>query len=224
MDPSHLRVLSSPSPPSRKRVEESDRPWLLPLAPLGKLVPPETDARYGAAALAARDGDVTARDALFAAFAPRARLAAARVWRRHLDGAWQIREEAVERGDLEQEAYLLFLQLVASWPGEASFSGFVTRLLPWRLSNRLRQLRGRSARSLERDAIPEPQASGGGGDLPAAFATLTARLSGREVAMLRWRILDGVPMSAIADRLGVSRRTASRDWRRLLATMRMEFD
>ncbi len=127
--------------------------------------------------------------------------------------------------DVSQEAYLALAALVEQWSGDGPFLPYFFACYRFRLADAVRRLareersfvkrlnetRGTtfSPRWVER---PDPFAS----DV-FAVAELRADLaafSPADRALLAWRI-EGERFTAIADRLGVTRRTVHRRWDRL---------
>src|SRR6185312_8268414 len=86
---------------------------------------PELDARLGAMALRART-DPQVRNALYQALAFKIE----RFVRRY---RYRVRQLAVcEVADVEQEAFLVFCDIVDRWPGQESFLGYFFSRFPWR--------------------------------------------------------------------------------------------
>ncbi|CAA9557911.1 MAG: hypothetical protein AVDCRST_MAG70-1432 [uncultured Thermomicrobiales bacterium] len=192
------------------------------VAPIAwQTVSPELDARMVTLARLAQAGDREARDRLYSLFAPRI----ARYARRFAGDGWRL-DPAWDGDDLTQEGYLIFIDLVASWPGGPSFAAYALGYLPWRLRNAVRRLNGPRPR-----AFPAPAAalaeladhSAGTAEAIVLLETVAAGLPAPDGEVLLWRVRDGEPVGVIAARLGISRRTVSRSWQRTVTTLRESF-
>lgn len=94
---------------------------------------PELDELLGALARRARH-DPSARNALYRLLDYKIERFARRYhYRDHPVNAWNI-------DDIGQEAFLVFCEIIESWPGERSFLGFFFSRFPWRLSRRVKML------------------------------------------------------------------------------------
>jgi RNA polymerase sigma factor (sigma-70 family) len=170
---------------------------------------PELDARLTAMARRARI-DGRTRDELYAALGYKIE----RFVRRY-----RFRTDRLvicEPEDVAQEAYLVFCNLLDSWPGEESFSGYFFSRFPWRLARAVDVAeRGWSASRLlplleTDDTIPPLD--------PEDHFTLTevgAMLDERHRMVLELYIGHGLKLSEIARVLGVHRRTVERYWARI---------
>ncbi len=189
------------------------------VAPIAwQTVSPELDARMAILARLARAGDRDARDRLYALFAPRIARYAGRFsgdgWR--LDPAW-------DSDDLLQEGYLVFIDLVASWPGGPSFAAYALGYLPWRLRNAVRRLNGPRPRAFPAPAVALAELADHSAEAAEAIVlleTVAAALPTPDGEVLLWRVRDGEAVGVIAARLGISRRTVSRSWHRTITTLR----
>jgi RNA polymerase sigma factor (sigma-70 family) len=184
--------------------------------PMDGPVPEDLDGLLTAAARLAQAGDVVARDQLSDAFAPSIR----RLARRFGGPSWGA-GPVWDSDDLEQEGYLILLDLVAGWPGGESFVAYALARLPWRLRNAVRRLNGpRPLRAVgvEIDHLADEMAAGA--EAVVLLEELARSLPSPEGAILLWRIRDGETSAAIALRLGIDRRTVTRCWQRLLVTVR----
>lgn len=191
------------------------RAWPLPVVPVSGAVPPVLDHILGDAAFAALAGDAIARDALFAAFRPRLGWSIRRcqlIWSGQSN---RFVEDAIEPNDIDQEAYLVFAELIADWTPGGSFSAYVLGQFPWRMNRVLRRWRRqrgpRAVRSIARvidERSPIEQA-----ELTVLVDALAARLDPTDADLLRRRVLDDASFDDIAKRAGISRRTLHRRWR-----------
>ncbi|HEX5505029.1 MAG TPA: hypothetical protein VFW96_20605 [Thermomicrobiales bacterium] len=129
---------------------------------------------------------------------------------------------AGEYDDLAQEAFLVFVDLVAGWRGEGSFARYFLGFFPWRLRHAVeaherrwplgRRLVYASDRALARRAGDPLAGLAPALDLAAAAAALTPA----ERTLLRCWLLEDRRIEDAARRLGWSRRTAYRRWHALL--------
>jgi RNA polymerase sigma factor (sigma-70 family) len=213
-------MLGSREPISIRPTIALDRgPALAPaLSPRGA-VPAEIDAQLGTLARRAANGDRAARNALYAAFAPRLDH-----WIRRSQGSCRRYgvDLAIESEDVAQEAFVVFADLLAAWNGRGSLSAYVIAYFPWRLSNAIRKLSdSRECRSL--DAVPTDFLADGtvaAEEATALLEALAAELPEREGNVLLLRIRDRCTWPEIANRLGIDKRTAMRDLKRVLAGLR----
>lgn len=209
--------MSTPIPePYAHPAQSRPRRWLLPIARPFERVSDEDDRRYGAVALAAMDGDRAARDALFAAFAPRLEPIVRRT------SSWISRGPVgvVEADDVPQEAYLVFVGLIERWSGSRSFTGYVTHAFPFALKAALRRLDRLPMTALAPDGSDLADGSAAGEEAIALLEVIAADLDERDSWMLLGRIRDGRTLAAMSRERGISRRTAQRDWARLIASLR----
>jgi RNA polymerase sigma factor (sigma-70 family) len=206
----------------RRSFQATDRlssPALAPvLSPRGP-VPASADAHFGVLARRAAEGDHAARNALHAAFAPRLDH-----WVRRAQGAarrYSV-DSAIESDDIAQEAFLVFADLPRTWNGQGSFSGYVIAYFPWRLSNAVRAMsERRQHRSLE--AIPADMLADGSFAADEAMALLHVLVDGlpeRLGRILLLRLEGDQTWVEIASQLGITKRTALRDWKQLLLQLR----
>jgi RNA polymerase sigma factor (sigma-70 family) len=174
---------------------------------------PEVEAALDALARAARH-DAAARNELYAALELKiARFLAPYRGRTTAAGEFE---------DLAQEAFLVFVDLVAGWRGEGSFARYFLGFFPWRLRHAVeaherrwpvgRRLVRASDRALARRAGDPLADLAPALDLAAAAAALTPA----ERRLLRCRLLEDRRIEDAARRLGWSRRTAYRRWHALL--------
>ena len=184
--------------------------WLLPLVPSATPIPPEIDRLLARAARAAITGDASARDALFAAFQPRFERSIRRCQRCWDGRSRNTVEHAYERADIAQEAYLVFVDLLQTWPGGGSISAFLCARFPWRLNDAIRSWR-RPGRAGDAPATV-PDRSGDDGELAGLIDEITADMPVLTREMLRWRVFERLTFAEIARRAGVSKRTVNRRW------------
>lgn len=176
-------------------------------APLDFDLTPELEAALDALARAGRD-DPAARNTLFARLGVKiARFLA----------PWRNRQTALgDFADLQQEAFIVFADLVGDWPGEGSFARYFLAFFPWRLRHAIAHHERRWPRArlvilpheeiaaLARHSVPPAD------DAWRAFDDLT-----RDEERLLALRLAGHSLPSAAAILGWSERTASRRWRAL---------
>ncbi len=165
---------------------------------------------------------------------------------RWVDREWlaiRDRTEIVEPGDVAGEAFLVLADLIEQWPGAGGFGAYVMRVFPWRLRAAVREQAGLPVRLRQTSGdggwLGPVAVTDGHGETPVAgllaettwlaqqavtlLEALSASLDETDRLMLVWRVRDGQSMTAIARRLGMSRRTAHRRWERLTEWIRAEW-
>lgn len=184
-----------------------------PLAPVlspHERVPDAIDAQLARLAMQAQAGDRSARNALYLALRPRI---ASSIRKLRYSGNWSGSEgRSWFFDDLEQEAFLIFCELVEEWnPEPPRFAGYFFSRLPWRLRDRLRSWSGttlRATQPLPLDALCDDIAD------PAIvrvmLESLLAAIDSDEADVLRLRFIDGMREREIAIALGISTRTVRR--------------
>jgi RNA polymerase sigma factor (sigma-70 family) len=175
----------------------------------------ELDARLTALARRAKV-DIEARDELYQALGYKIE----RFVRRYRFRADEL--VICEPEDVEQEAYLVFCDLVQTWPGEESFTGYFFSRFAWRLARAVDVAeRGWSAARLlpllETDDVVPPL------DPEDRFTLLEigALLSKRDQLVLELHIGHGMRLVEVARILGVHRRTVDRAWARIKEEVRI---
>jgi RNA polymerase sigma factor (sigma-70 family) len=127
-----------------------------------------------------------------------------------------------EPEDVAQESYLVFCDLVQSWPGEESFPGYFFSRFPWRLARAVDVAeRGWSAARLlplleTDDTIPPLDHED-----RFTLAEVGATLSRRDQLVLELHIGHGMRLAEVARVLGVHRRTVDRAWARIKEEVRI---
>jgi len=166
---------------------------------------PELEALFNALARAAKD-DPAARNELHARL--RGKIA------RFLE-PWRGKQLAIgDFADLQQEAFVVFTNLVLDWTGEGSFARYFFGFYPWRLHHAVayHERRWGPRRMLLVPQEDIEQLGRGeatvGEDAEIALGVLTQE----ERALLALR-LSGYSLPAAAARLGWSERTVARRWR-----------
>jgi RNA polymerase sigma factor (sigma-70 family) len=191
----------------------------VPVAPTTGRIPAALDRRLGALALAAQEGDAVARDAIYAALAPRLDVVVRMVYRRRSGfGA----DPAIELADLQQEAYLVLVDLVDRWTGEVTLCSHVLSRFHWRIHAAYTALGGGGTRgSADVTEIVGLESIEEAGEADASpLRLLTAGLPERQRAIVILRVVGGYRQWQVANALKIGRSTLTREWDRALATLR----
>ena len=183
--------------------------------------------------LAAQTGSAAARNDIY--------------WLLHVKiGRWVEREWLairdrsliVEPGDVHGEAFVVLADLIEQWPGAGGFGVF-----PWRLRAAVREQAGlpvrlRQATGPSGWSGPDVLAEGFGETPTAGLVAEQTWLAAEAISLLEslaepldepdrllliWRVRDGQPMTVIARRLGLNRRTLYRRWERIADWIRAEW-
>lgn len=195
------------------------RRTLLPVIGADDVILPAFDDTLGAFAIRAQQGDSGARDALFFAFLPKLErlMAHARVpnMPAGMTATW-------DRDDVEQEAYLVFTELVESWCGDVSFTSWLLARFPWRLRNTIRAGVARPSTPPRTRPVPlevaeeEPVVLEDlDPELREMVAALVESLPDHLARALVAHAFHGRNKSEIAREIGVSRRTMVRYWQEI---------
>ena len=170
-------------------------------------------------------GDRAARDALFAAFEPKLMRFARGI---HVPFAPPGAFAIWDRDDVAQEAYLAFVDVVASWTPHIPFGRYVLAHFPWRLRDVVYRGLARSVVPFGLIAVSAERidwmgdASAEAAESRVLLESLAESFASPYDDILRWHIGDGESLMTIAGRLGCSRRTATRRWRFILDRLRKE--
>lgn len=194
----------------------SNAPVLVPVVNAGDDVGPTLERRLAPTVQRAHLGDKDARAALFLAFRPKLirfirRIPTPRT-RPDQVGLW-------DRDDVEQEAWIVFNELIAQWSPERPFGRYVLANFSWRLRDAV--YRGVARRGVPPRMTLVPigdhdwlhDGSAAGAEARALLNAVAERLPDIQGVILRRHIGDGEALSVIARDLGVSRRTVTRHWR-----------
>jgi DNA-directed RNA polymerase specialized sigma24 family protein len=135
-----------------------------------------------------------------------------------------------DRGDVAQEVYLAFVDVIATWTPPIPFGRYVLAHFPWRLRDVVYRGVARTGIppsgtvvAMERiDRLGDDSASAA--ESRVLLESIAASFAAPYDDILRWHIGDGESLMTIAGRLGCSRRTATRRWRVILDRLRVEFD
>jgi DNA-directed RNA polymerase specialized sigma24 family protein len=129
-------------------------------------------------------------------------------------------------GDIAQEAFLVFAQLVADWSGQGSFAAYCFGFFPWRLRHAIALYERRWPTS-RLTAVPDDDDLFEQ-ELPDVATTLPltalAPLPPVERRLLALRLATDLPIADLAVLLGWSRRTLFRRWQGLVAYLERELE
>jgi RNA polymerase sigma factor (sigma-70 family) len=164
----------------------------------------------------AHAGCQEARDALYIAFGPKLERFTRRV---HAPFLGDDRTGVWDRDDVEQEAWLVFDELIAQWTPERPFGRYILATFPWRLRDAV-------YRGIGRRGVPSRMAlvaigehdwlrdgSAAADEAQVLLEIIAERLPAMQAMILRRHVGDGETLSAIARDLDISRRTITRQWR-----------
>jgi RNA polymerase sigma factor (sigma-70 family) len=214
MRDTYLRLLpNSPgSDPDRRPAA------LAPAVPKHGSVPADIDRQLGSLGRRART-DSDARNALYAAFRPRLDHW---VWRAMRSCSRSSADPAIEPADIQQQAFIVFCDLVLTWNEGGSFSAFVISHFRWRLSDAIRRMSDpRERRSTAGPpSIHLTDGSHAAAESLVLLEALAAQFPGRQATVLLHRLRDGLPWHTIAEQAGVDIRTVQRDWNAMLEVLK----
>lgn len=195
------------------------RRTLLPVIGADDIILPSFDDTLGSFAIRAQQGDMDARDALFFAYLPKLERLMNLVRVPHAapgeTGLW-------DRDDVEQEAYLAFLDLIHAWSGDVSLTSWVLARFPWRLRNAVRDGVGRPSIPPRQHQIPLDLADLEPMELdeldPDSYGRVVRLLDAMPphlVEVLVANAFHGTPKAQVARDIQVSRRTLVRYWQQI---------
>lgn len=205
------------SPEFRSDLDHQLRYSVLPLINATGDIGPEDDLQYTAAAWVAKNGSRAARNALYFAFLPKIERFARREARlvSYMPGS-----SVLSKDDIDQESFLVFVGLIAKWPGGLSFSRYFLGHFRWALKNAIRSAI-RPARALPLEELSEtlgsPQSET---EINLDSVDFLSEVSNFDRQILIWKVRDGESLEAIGARLGLSPRSMVRVWGRLRARLR----
>jgi RNA polymerase sigma factor (sigma-70 family) len=174
------------------------------------------ERRLHPTALRARAGCPVARDALYLALLPKLErfIRGVRVpmFGDDRTGIW-------DRNDVEQEAFLVFTELLDGWEPERPFGRYVLATFPWRLRDAIYRGIGRRGVPTRMALVPIDQhawlrdGSAAAQEATVLLGIIAERLPSLQAEILRRHVGDGDTLTAIARDLDLSRRTVTRQWR-----------
>lgn len=195
------------------------RRTLLPVIGADDIILPGFDDTLGSFAMRAQEGDTDARDALFFAYLPKLERLMGHARPPYapngMTGIW-------DRDDVEQEAWLVFVELVEAWSGDVSFTSWLLSRFPWRLKDVIRDGIGRPSIPPRRRVVDMELAE----MVSTPFEEMlpeTSELVDRIVAALPDELAEalightvhGKTKAQVATEMGVSRRTMVRYWQEI---------
>lgn len=191
-------------------------PAIVPVVNAPDDVSAAIEGRLRPTALRARAGCPVARDALYLALHPKLERFIRRVRVPHLGegrtGIW-------DRDDVEQEAWLVFAELVEQWSPERPFGRYILATFPWRLRDAIYRGIGRRGVPTRMALVPIDDhawlrdGSAAADEASVLLGVLAERLPALQAEILRRHVGDGETLTAIARDLGLGRRTVTRQWR-----------
>lgn len=181
-------------------------------------IDPELERSLLPVVMRAHAGCREARDALHLAFQPKLERFARRLAMPRVDtamiGIW-------DAGDVEQEAWLVFDELIRQWTPDRPFGRYVLATFPWRLHDAV--FRGVARPGVpprmtpvsfaERDWLHDGSAEAA--EATVLLEALADRLPVMQGAILRRHVGWSQTLTEIAQDLDVSRSTVTRQWRAL---------
>ena len=160
-------------------------------------------------ALSAKTGDRAARDGLFCTFRPvMARFFARYAGRAHESGAWDL-------DDLRQESFLVFVEVLAAWPGTGDFVAYFYAVFPKRLATAVRRLDGSSALDPLRHRDGRLRRSVPPARIAGDAHRLRRLLSPQERRILALHAWESLALPDVARQAGLSVDDTRRHWRRI---------
>jgi RNA polymerase sigma factor (sigma-70 family) len=191
-------------------------PALVPVVTAADELSATTERRLRPTVLRARAGCPIARDALYLALRPKLERLIRRV---RVPMLGDDRTGIWDRDDVEQEAFLVFAELIEGWEPERPFGRYILATFPWRLRDAIYRGIGRRGVPTRMALVPiDDHAWLHDGSAAAEEATvllgiLAERLPALQAEILRRHVGDGDTLTTIARDLGVGRRTVTRQWR-----------
>jgi RNA polymerase sigma factor (sigma-70 family) len=197
---------------------------LAPVLSLHERVPDVVDAQLARLAMQTQAGNIDARNALYLALRPRI---AASIRKLRFSGNWErVEGRSWFFEDLEQEAFLIFCELIIQWkPEPPRFAGYFFSHLPWRLRDRLRSWSATTVResaALPLDVLTDDIAEAA--VMREMLNAILAMIAPADALVLRLRFIDGMSDAAAARELGICTRTVRRRRVRALRAIRASFE
>jgi RNA polymerase sigma factor (sigma-70 family) len=191
-------------------------PALVPVVTAPDDLSAALERRLRPTVLHAHAGCPVARDALYLALHPKLERFIRRVRVPRLGddrtGIW-------DRDDVEQEAWLVFCELIEQWSPERPFGRYVLATFPWRLRDAIYRGIGRRGVPTRMALVPIDDhawlhdGSAAAAEASVLLGVLAERLPELQAEILRRHVGDGETLTAIARDLDLSRRTVTRQWR-----------
>jgi len=200
-------------------------PTLLPLIRVEDDISSHLDHTLHPVAVRAQNGDWAARDALYMAFEPKLMRFARRI---RVPFAPEGARGVWERSDVDQEAYLVFVNVIESWSPGIPFGRYVLANFPWRLRDAVHRGIGKRTVPPRMYGVPiessDLLADGGTAneEQGVMLKVLAGSLASPLDEVFRLHIIDGLTLTATAGRIGVSRRSVTRYWRDIVTELRCD--
>ncbi len=194
--------------PGIRRHTERQESSLPRIAPSGR-VPTSVDRMLSTFAASNERNDQTVRNQLFFSYQPRLQVMARSAWRRN------GQQFGIERDDADQEAFIVFANLLSNWSGNGSLSRYVLGSFSWRMRDAMRaMIPARHSEPLLPDLELLAECSF---DVEQTLTLLTEIIDDlppfdRQIVWLK--VARGKSNREIAKALGVSSRTIRRRWSR----------
>lgn len=195
------------------------RRTLLPVIGADDIILPAFDETLGSFAIRAQQGDTDARDALFFAYLPKLERLMNVI---HTPPVRAGTTSTWDRDDVEQEAYLVFVELVAAWCGDVSFTSWLLARFPWRLRNTVRGGVGKPSTPPRQWVVPIEEAEPEPVEMEdidpedeKVVHALLDVLPEHLAQVLIAHAFHGTPKAQIARDMGHSRRTIVRYWKQI---------
>ncbi len=194
--------------PGIRRYAENQQSPLPQVTPSGR-VPASIDRTLSRIAASSERGDHTVRNQLFFAYQPRLQVMARSAWRRY------GRQFGIERDDVDQEAFIVFANLLSHWSGNGSLSMYVLGSFNWRMRDAIQAMI--PARHSEPSLSGLEELAESSFDIEQTLTLLTEIIDAlppfdRQIVWLK--VARGKSNREIARSLGVSARTIRRRWSR----------
>ncbi|HEV2129383.1 MAG TPA: sigma-70 family RNA polymerase sigma factor [Thermomicrobiales bacterium] len=217
--PSRLRQrLRQQRAAGQSRPGHADPPALVPVILPDAELGPALERRLLPTVTRANAGCREARDALHLAFRPKLQRFVRRITvpRAGQDtvGLWDI-------DDVEQEAWLVFDELIRQWTPDRPFGRYVLATFPWRLRDAVYRGIARAGVPPRMTTVPIGErewlqdGSAAADEAHVLLDALAARLPALQGTILRRHVGCGETLTEIARDLDVSRSTVTRQWRAL---------
>jgi RNA polymerase sigma factor (sigma-70 family) len=124
-----------------------------------------------------------------------------------------------DRDDVEQEAWLVFNELIEQWSPDRPFGRYILATFPWRLRDAIYRGIGRRGVPSRMALVPIGDhdwlhdGSAAADEATVLLNVLAERLPALQAEILRRHVGDGETLTEIARKLDISRRTITRQWR-----------
>jgi len=158
----------------------------------------------------ARAGDLSRRDGLYAIFHPTmAKFVGRFTQRSKATGVWDL-------DDVWQETFVVFAEVVNSWPGAGEFIAYFYAVFPKRLAANVRLLDGRQPYVVQGLADESDEPTHDPGPTVDARVVLTgyiATLPPIERQILALHVWEELPLLDVAEHMGISVTATLQRWR-----------